>query len=121
MKVFSSIVSFCNIQYQMYLNKIPARNWHKIISPNKLFLLSHAEKVLPYLPFIPVMRIKTSAFGAYFYTEEFFYSLSEIVQVISHPKLIVFHNRNRRLPLFDQSSFYMFKAEAYLYFIFIIL
>ena len=48
----------------MYLNKIPARNWHKIISPNKLFLLSHAEKVLPYLPFIPVMRIKTSAFGA---------------------------------------------------------
>ena len=48
----------------MYLNKILVRNWHKIISPNKLFLLSHAEKVLPCLPFISVMRMKTSAFGA---------------------------------------------------------
>lgn len=110
-EVFSSIVSFCNIQYQTYLNKIPARNWHKIISP---------KKALPCLPFIPVMRIKTSAFGAYFYTEEFFYSLSGIVQVISHPKLIVFHNRSRQFSLFDQSSFYMFKIEEDLYFIFII-
>ena len=56
----------------MYLNKILARNWHKIISPNKLFLLNHAKKALPCLPFIPVMRIKTSAFGAWFYTKDFF-------------------------------------------------
>ena len=121
MKVFSSIVSFCNIQYQMYLNKILVRNWHKIISPNKLFLLSHAEKSAALSSLYLSHADKNICIRCIVLHRRVFYSLSEIVQVISHPKLIVFHNRSRRLPLFDQSSFYMFKAEADLYFVFIIL